>query len=189
MRFKDFLLQKLFRAVTNSPSADWPIYKRYELRVDLDAMSLNGIALGTKWEDAKALGRPNLTESISEKHYQLFYFQNGFIADFENDVLTYINIAIGDDELAPHSKKMIPTSPTVFGCDLQRTILTHNTSESQIRAWMGSPTDSDVDHEESILFYIRNQAEIEFEFSKTGKLKWFNFYRNSENDHSESSRQ
>jgi hypothetical protein len=171
------IIRKWFGTSATSPSKDWPRLGRCELKVDLDAMSLNGVSLGTPLLEAKALGRPDLVEKITEEHYQFFYFQSGFIADFENDILTYISISAGPDELAPKSKKMSHADPTVSAKDLQRQILNRDTVESQIRTWLGEPTDSDIDHEETILFYERNDTEIEFEFSKDGKLKWFNFYR------------
>jgi hypothetical protein len=172
------IIRKWFKGSAKSPSKDWQRLGRHELQVDLDAMSLNGVMLGTSLLEAKALGRPDLVEKITEEHYQFFYFQSGFIADFEDDALTYISISIGPDELAPKSKKMLPAEPTVVAQSLRTQIFSPETSESEIRSWLGEPEDSDVDHEETILFYDRNNTEVEFEFSKGGKLKWFNFYRN-----------
>ena len=151
------ILDKLFKS---DPTVDWPAGGGKAPVLDLEGLGVGSIRLGDPFEKARAFGRPVRFAQRAEGEGKQFLEYDGFDLEFDGGALVCVEVHLYDGG-----------EVRVSGFTL-----TSATTQADLRAWLGEPTEESTREDIVWLSYERNGASLDLEFEDEG-LASVQFYR------------
>jgi hypothetical protein len=169
-------LNRLFDSERKLVSS-WEVVHFPSPRVDLSRMCFGVLRFGAELAAASVLGRPDQFNRLDPHYFELVYGSSGFLVDFEKGKLACLSFLIGPDRFVPEKLDVKFCRPRISGLAGGELQLSPATTRKELEASFGKPESTDVDEDETILFYTLHGIRLEFELEpKEGKLKRWNLF-------------
>jgi len=153
---------------------DWPERAGCALEVALNPGGVQGLGLGSHFDEASKLGRPVVTVIGATMDVRLDFLKQGVTLEYEDDRLTYIGIIVALDREMQDEIGLCPVTATLRHASCMT--LTPEVSAEKMIELLGTPTDDDRDESERILYHQVNGCVIESEFTPKNKLRRLNLF-------------
>lgn len=155
-------------SVTSDPTINWPMSDDpVTPDIDLEAQQIGPIKFRESVKEAHCLGRPESSCFSQPDYLELIYARAGFALHFDRDRLDYVAFYIAPDEFVPDIDSLRFCEPM----DQAGHRFSDKTTEADLVAIFGRPTEVDRDSDETIVNFVVNGLQLEFELNPAGKLK------------------
>jgi hypothetical protein len=145
---------------------------------DVATMHFDNLRFGDKIESAAFLGRPDRFTWTHKDYGIMLYATRGLQLDFEKGGFAYATFFIGPDEHLPKHEGLAFSTPRLRYGTPEGVALTTEMDRPRIEQLFGPPDSADGDSSETVLFYKKAGATMEFELDgASGLLKRWNVYR------------
>lgn len=169
-------LLNFFFGRKTDPTASWPVTSFTLPEINLQVGSIGPVKPGSPLNKAIIFGKPDSFKWSKDGNCELLYARQGFLLEYENQLLVYFAFFIDDDEFLPAHPDLAFSRPLIKGHGQ----LSADTDRQTLASWLGAPSSEDIDSEETILVYNRNSLTIEFELNTSGHLKRLNVFPDEE---------
>ena len=161
------------KLVKGNSCVDWPVKNPCLLTITVKPITINGIKLQSKIEEALPFGKAEVVYGV-DGDIVLNYLKNGLVLEYEQDRLVYVGVIIRPQD-------DISALPNTKGANAvleynEKINLINNTKAETIIQIFGKPEIDDIDSEERIMTNSVDGISFESEFTSDGMLKRFNLF-------------
>jgi hypothetical protein len=153
---------------------DWPERAGCALEAFLNPASVQGLRLGSHFDEASKLGRPVVTVISATMVVRLDFLKQGVTLEYEDDRLDFIGIILTPDRAMPEEQGMSPA--TVFLTHRDRMALSPAITAEKMIELLGKPVEDDRDDPERLLSHQINGWAVDTEFTRDTKLRRINLF-------------
>jgi hypothetical protein len=153
---------------------EWPEQPACVLEVALNPAAVQGLGLGSPFDEASKLGRPVVTVISATMVVRLDFLKQGVTLEYEDDLLDFIGIILTPDRAMPEEQGMSPA--TVFLTHGKRVALSPGITAEKMIELLGTPVEDDRDEPERLLSHQINGWAVDTEFTRDNKLRRINLF-------------
>lgn len=160
----------IFDFLQPDESEAWSPETARSLLLDLWNLSLNRVALGAPGTELSQFGQPSNRKPFKNRSFH--YKQSGFVVELKDSLVHYFGFPIRKMQ----SDEVGPCEVSVVFPDGAEIRVTDQTITETLLPHLPSPTDTDIDEEETVYTFEINEHQLELEVSPEGHVCRLNLF-------------